>query len=92
LAETHRSLKPVLALLVRAAWVAVLVGLAACSGPPWTLSQSADGINLRWYPDDTPTAAADMAARTHCQSYGKNTELIAYTQDGSAQLGNYRCR
>ncbi|MBV8575115.1 MAG: hypothetical protein JOZ58_08770 [Acetobacteraceae bacterium] len=66
--------------------------VAACGGPPWALSQSPDGVDLRWYPDDTPSAAADAAAQVHCQSFGKNAELIAYTKDGSAQLGRYRCR
>jgi hypothetical protein len=28
----------------------------------------------------------------HCQSQGKSVELIAYEQDGSAQIGKYRCR
>jgi len=81
-----------LALTVRAAGVAVLLALGACNGPPWTLSQSANGIDLRWYSDDTPSSAADTVARAHCQSHGKNAELIAYEQDGSAQLGRYRCR
>jgi hypothetical protein len=72
--------------------VAVLLILAGCSGPPWALNQSPDGIDLRWYSDNTPSAAADAAAQAHCRSYGKNAELIAYTQDGSAQLGKYRCR
>lgn len=72
--------------------VAVLLILVACGGPPWTLNQSPDGIDLRWYPDTTPSAAADTAAQLHCRSYGKSAELIAYTQDGSAQLGKYRCR
>ena len=66
--------------------------VAACGGPPWTLGQSPNGIDLRWYPDDTPSAAADTQAQAHCRSFGKNAELIAYTQDGSAQLGRYRCR
>jgi len=26
------------------------------------------------------------------QSQGKGVELIAYEQDGSAQIGKYRCR
>jgi hypothetical protein len=80
------------ALTVRAAGVALSLALGACSGPPWTLSQSPDGIVLRWYSDNTPTAAADTVARAHCQSYGKTVELIAYDQDGSAQRGSYRCR
>jgi hypothetical protein len=72
--------------------VGVLLGLSACAGPPWTLSQSPNGIDLRWYPDDTPSAAADTVAQLHCRTWGKNAELIAYDQDGSAQLGRYRCR
>jgi len=79
-------------LAVRAAGAAVLLCLGACNGPPWTLSQSPNGIDLRWYSDDTPNAAADTVARVHCRSYGKNAELIGYEQDGSAQLGKYRCR
>jgi hypothetical protein len=79
-------------LAVRAAGIAILLCLGACSGPPWTLSQSPSGIDLRWYPDDTSSAAADTAAQTHCQSQGKSAQLIAYEQDGSAQIGRYRCR
>jgi hypothetical protein len=33
-----------------------------------------------------------MVAQMHCQSQGKSVELIAYEQDGSAQIGRYRCR
>jgi hypothetical protein len=77
---------------VRDAGIVFLFWLAACSGPPWTLAQSPDGITLRWYPDDTPDAAADSVAQVHCRSLNKNAELIAYDQDGSAQLGRYRCR
>lgn len=81
-----------LELTLRTAVVTVLLAIEACSGPPWTLSQSSNGIDLRWYPDDTPSAAADGVARRHCQSLGKNAELIGYDQDGSAQIGRYRCR
>jgi len=35
---------------------------------------------------------ADWVAQTHCASASKNAELISYTQDGSAQIGTYRCR
>jgi hypothetical protein len=77
---------------IRAAGIATLFYVIACSGPPWTLDQSPDGITLRWYPDNTPDAVADSVAQVHCQSLGKNAELIAYDQDGSAQLGRYRCR
>ena len=79
-------------LAVRVAGVAVLSCIGACNGPPWTLSQSSSGIDLRWYPDDTSSAAADTVAQMHCQSQGKSVELIAYEQDGSAQIGRYRCR
>ena len=75
----------------RAARVAVLFALAACSGPPWALSQSPSGITLRWYPDDTPDAAADAAAQAHCRSAGKDAQLVSYDRDGSAKLGTYRC-
>jgi hypothetical protein len=77
---------------IQAAAIATLLCLAACSGPPWTLDQSPDAITLRWYPDDTPDAVANSVAQVHCQSWGKNAELISYDQDGSAQLGRYRCR
>jgi hypothetical protein len=76
----------------RAAGIAIFLCLGACNGPPWPLSQSPSGIDLRWYPDDTSSAAADTAAQAHCQSQGKSAQLIAYEQDGSAQVGRYRCR
>ncbi|MGC2199432.1 MAG: hypothetical protein WA633_04685 [Stellaceae bacterium] len=76
---------------VRAAGMAALC-LSACSGPPWTLSSSPSEITLRWYPDDTPDAVANSVAQVHCQTWGKNAELISTVQDGSAQLGKYLCR
>jgi hypothetical protein len=79
-------------LAARAAGVGILLGLGACNGPPWTLSQSPDEISLRWYPDNTPSAAVNSVAQLHCQSWGKNAELFSYDQDGSAQLAKYRCR
>jgi hypothetical protein len=81
-----------LVVALQAAVIAILLGLVACGGLPWTLSHSPDGITLRWYPDSTPYAAADSLAQVHCQSWGKNAELISYDQDGSAELGKYRCR
>jgi hypothetical protein len=81
-----------LLLTARAAGAAFPLCLGACSGPPWTLAQSPSEIILRWYPDDTPSAAADSVAQLHCQSVGKSAELIAYDQDGSAQIGRYHCR
>jgi hypothetical protein len=77
---------------VRIAALGLLFFLGACEGPPWTLSKSPSEINLRWYPDDTPCTAADAVAQVHCQSSGKSAELVAYVQDGSAELGKYRCR
>ena len=77
---------------IRSAGITILLCVIACSGPPWTLDQSPDGITLRWYPDNTPNAVADSVAQVHCGSLGKNAELIAYDQDGSAQIGRYRCR
>jgi hypothetical protein len=69
-----------------------LLALAGCNGPPWTLNQTPDTITLRWYADDTDSAAAGAAAQAHCQSSGKSAELISYDHDGSAQIGKYRCR
>ena len=76
----------------RAAGIAVLLTLGACTGPPWTLSQSPTEISLRWYPDNTPSVAAQGVAQQHCQSSGKSAELVSSTQDGSAQLAKYICR
>jgi hypothetical protein len=75
-----------------AAGAAILLCHIACSGPPWTLDQSPDRITLRWYPDNTPVEVASSVAQVHCQSWGKNAELIAYDWDGSAQISRYRCR
>jgi len=81
-----------LALTLRTAGIAVPLALAACTGPPWTVEHTPDAITLRWYVDETDSAAADAAAQAHCQSSGRNAELISYDQDGSAQIGKYRCR
>jgi hypothetical protein len=84
---------PMFALAVRTAGLVMLFCFAACSsGPPWTLSQSPDEISLRWYPDATPDGVANGVAQVHCQSWGKSAELVSSTQDGSAQIGTYRCR
>ncbi len=56
------------------------------------LTSSPDAITLRWYADETDIAAADATAPTHCQSLGKTAELISYEQNGSTQIGEYRCR
>jgi hypothetical protein len=76
----------------RVAGFAILLGVTACSGPPWTLEQSRDAITLRWYSDETDSAVADSLAQTHCASSSKNAEVVSYDQDGSAQIGRYRCR
>jgi hypothetical protein len=72
--------------------LAILVGITACGGPPWTLQESPSTITLRWYSDETDSSAADSVAQTHCASTSKNAELVSYDQDGSAQIGRYRCR
>ena len=41
---------------------------------------------------NTPSDVANSVAQVHCRTLGKNAELIAYDQDGSAQIGRYRCR
>jgi hypothetical protein len=82
---------PTLLLAARVTGTGLLLCLAACSGPPWTLSQSPSEIALRWYPDDTSSAAADAVARAHCRTSGKTAELVSYDQDGSAQIARYRC-
>jgi hypothetical protein len=77
---------------IRTIWFDTFLCLVACSGPPWTLNQSPDGITLRWYSDNTPSEVSNAIAQVHCQSWGKNAELIGYSQNGSAQIGSYRCR
>jgi hypothetical protein len=72
--------------------IAALAVLAGCTGPPWTLSRSPTEISLRWYPDSTPAASADQVAQLHCQSWEKSAELVSDTQDGSAEIAEYRCR
>jgi hypothetical protein len=76
----------------RVVGLAILLGVTACAGPPWTLQQSSDAITLRWYSDEFDSTAADAVAQAHCAASSKNVELISYDQDGSAQIGRYRCR
>ena len=71
---------------------AILIAPTACSRQPWTLEQSPSVITLRWYPDEVDSSVADWVAQAHCASTSKNAELISYTQNGSAQIGKYRCR
>jgi hypothetical protein len=76
----------------RAAGITVLLTLGACNEPPWILSRTPEAITLRWYADETDSTAAGAAAQAHCQSSGKNAELVSYDQNGSVQIGKYRCR
>jgi hypothetical protein len=76
----------------RIALVALVICLAACSGPPWTLSKSSDAISVRWYPDETDMVAADQLAELHCRSWGKTARLATDLRDGSAEVAQYRCR
>jgi len=77
-----------LSIYLRAAGIIALLIVGACNEPPWILDRTADAITLRWYTDETDSAAA----QAHCQSSGKNAELISYAQNGGAQIGKYRCR
>jgi len=76
----------------RIAGATLLIGLAACSGPPWTLSKSPDAIAMHWYPDETNMIAADQLAELHCRSWGRTAQLAADIRDGSAEVAQYRCR
>jgi hypothetical protein len=78
--------------MLRIAGMMLLVGLAACGGPPWTLSKSADAIAVRWYPDETDMVAADQLAELHCRSEGKTAQLATDLRDGSVEIAQYRCR
>jgi len=81
-----------LELILRAAGLAILLALGACTGPPWITNQSPEAITLRWYSDETDSAVADGIAQAHCGTSSRRAELISYDQDGSAQIGRYRCR
>jgi len=76
----------------RIAGTSALLGLAACGGPPWTLSKSPDAITVRWYPDETGIVAAGQLAALHCQGWGKAARLESVSHDGSAEIARYRCR
>jgi hypothetical protein len=68
------------------------VAIASDLYPPWTLRQSPEEIALRWYPDATPSSAADQIAHQHCGAWNKSAVLVSDTRDGSAELAEYRCR
>jgi hypothetical protein len=73
--------------------VAVLVlGIAGCNAPPWTVSRSPDAITLRWYSDETDLAAARTIADLHCRSTGRTAVLVSDEQSGSIEFAEYRCR
>ena len=72
--------------------LAILLLVTACGGPPWTLQESPSAITLRWYSDEMDSSVADGVAQTHCAATSKSAELVSYDQDGSAQIGRYRCR
>lgn len=74
------------------AGMTLLIGLAACGGPPWTLSKTPDAIAVRWYPDETDLVSADQLAELHCRSWGKTAQLATELRDGSAEVAQYRCR
>jgi hypothetical protein len=77
---------------IASAALALSLVLVGCNGPPWTLNRSPQSIALRWYPDTTPAFAADQVAQLHCGSWDKTAELISSSQDGSAEIAEYRCR
>jgi hypothetical protein len=76
----------------RIATAAVLLVVAACNAPPWTVNRSPEAITLRWYADETDIAAAQTVADLHCRSFGKNAALASNEQNGSIQIAEYRCR
>jgi hypothetical protein len=69
----------------------VLLSLAACSGEPWTLSQSPNEITLRWWSDELADAQAGGIAGAYCTQMGKAVQLGSIERDGSASIGYYRC-
>ena len=75
--------------------LAALIALAGCAGPPgppWPGVVSPNNITLRWYPDETSTAEAQLAADAHCAMSGRRAGLAAVEQNGSVQVADYRCR
>lgn len=72
--------------------IAIMVlSLAACSGQPWTLSQSPNSITLRWWSDTLADAQAAGTAGAYCTQMGKSLDIISIERDGSASIGHYRC-
>ena len=77
---------------VRVAVAVLVLGVAACSTPPWTVNRSPDAITLRWYADELDISAAQTVADRHCVSFGKTAALASTAQNGSIQIAEYRCR
>ena len=73
--------------------VIVLMSLTACAGggEPWTMSQSTNGITLRWWNDEVAAAQAAGDAGAYCTRLGKAVEIGSIERDGSASIGHYRC-
>ena len=76
---------------VRVAVAVLVLGVAACSTPPWTVNRSPDAITLRWYADEADIAAAQTVADLHCRSFGKTAALASNEQSGSIQIAEFRC-
>ncbi len=80
-------LRPALSL----AAAALLLPLAACSGPPWVLSRSPDSVALRWYTELSDEAQAHAVAGGYCIPTGRAARLVDLEQDGSAVIARYHC-
>jgi hypothetical protein len=78
--------------MVRSAAAGLMLGLAACNPPPWTVRQSPDAIILRWYSDETDITAARTVADLHCRSTGRIAALVSDEQSGSIEIAEFRCR
>ena len=72
--------------------VLTLAGCAGPPGPPWPEVVSPNGITLRWYPDETSAAKAQLVADAHCAPSGRRAGIAAVEQNGSVQIADYRCR
>jgi len=72
--------------------LAVFPAVAAdAPGPPWPEVISPGSITLRWYPDEISEPQARAVAAAHCAAAGRQVGLGALGQDGSVEIGTYRC-
>jgi hypothetical protein len=72
--------------------VIAMLSLTACSGEPWTVSQSPNEITLRWWnSDNIADAQANGDAGAYCTRLGKAVQLGDMEHDGSAVIAHYRC-